>query len=71
VHLPAFACVLPTELLAACTHVPCPPYVPAHRSQLTSAQKYFVTIHPGVDICFIVALATLIDEIFQDQPRDH
>jgi hypothetical protein len=48
--------------MCPCTH----PH-PTHRSKLTSASRYFVTIHPGVDICFIVALATLIDEIFQDQ----
>jgi hypothetical protein len=29
--------------------------------------KYFVTIEPGVDAAFVVALATLCDEIFHDQ----
>eukprot|EP00877_Chromochloris_zofingiensis_P005100 jgi/Chrzof1/14591/Cz09g08190.t1 len=34
---------------------------------MTDAQKYFVHIEPGVDAAFIVALATLCDEIFHDQ----
>lgn len=29
--------------------------------------KYFVTIEPGVDAAFVVALATLCDEMFHDQ----
>jgi hypothetical protein len=40
-----------------------------YRSKLTGAQKYFVTIEPHVDAAFVVALATLCDEIFHDQPR--
>lgn len=28
--------------------------------------KYFVTIEPGVDAAFVVALATLCDEMFHD-----
>jgi hypothetical protein len=40
-----------------------------HRSKLTGAQKYCVTVEPGVDAAFVVALATLCDEIFHDQPR--
>ncbi|WIA40122.1 hypothetical protein OEZ86_013524 [Tetradesmus obliquus] len=38
-------------------------------SQLVGAQKYFVSIEPGVDAAFVVALATLCDEIFHDQQR--
>jgi hypothetical protein len=29
--------------------------------------KYFITVEPGVDAAFVVALATLCDEIFHDQ----
>jgi hypothetical protein len=32
----------------------------------TGSSKYFVTIEPGVDAAFVVALATLCDEIFHD-----
>jgi hypothetical protein len=39
------------------------------RSKLGGAQKYFVTVEPGVDAAFVVALATLCDEIFHDQPH--
>jgi hypothetical protein len=39
------------------------------RNKLTGAQKYFVAIEPNVDAAFVVALATLCDEIFHDQPR--
>jgi hypothetical protein len=33
---------------------------------VTDAHKYFVTIEPGVDAAFVVALATLCDEIYND-----
>jgi hypothetical protein len=33
---------------------------------VADVQKYFVTIEPGVDAAFVVALATLCDEIFND-----
>ncbi|KAF6261719.1 tubby C-terminal-like domain-containing protein [Scenedesmus sp. NREL 46B-D3] len=36
-------------------------------SMMTDAQKYFVTIEPGVDAAFVVGLATLCDEIFNDK----
>ncbi|WIA19859.1 hypothetical protein OEZ85_005762 [Tetradesmus obliquus] len=36
-------------------------------SMVTDAQKYFVTIEPGVDAAFVVALATLCDEIYNDK----
>jgi hypothetical protein len=37
------------------------------RSALTDADKYYVTISPGVDAAFIVALASLVDEVCHDQ----
>lgn len=38
------------------------------RSMVTpDTNKYFVRIEPGVDAAFVVALATLCDEIFHDQ----
>ncbi|KAF8061132.1 LURP-related protein [Scenedesmus sp. PABB004] len=36
-------------------------------SMVTDANRYFVTIEPGVDGAFIAALATLCDEIFNDR----
>lgn len=36
-------------------------------SVVTDAQKYFLTIEPGVDAAFVTALATLCDEIFNDK----
>ncbi len=33
---------------------------------MTDASKYFVSIEPGVDAAFIVALATLVDEFYHD-----
>jgi hypothetical protein len=38
------------------------------KSQLTESDKYFVTIEAGVDCAFVVALAILCDELFQDKP---
>jgi hypothetical protein len=38
------------------------------KSQLTDADKYFVTIEAGVDCAFVVALGILCDELFQDKP---
>jgi hypothetical protein len=46
--------------------LPCSFFVP-HRSMMTDAQKYFVTVEPGVDAAFVVALATLCDEIYNDK----
>lgn len=34
---------------------------------LSEADKYFLRIEPGVDAAFIVALAALTDEMFNDQ----
>lgn len=34
---------------------------------MTDAQKYFLTIEPGVDAAFVTALATLCDEIYNDK----
>jgi hypothetical protein len=31
---------------------------------LSNAQKYYLTIEPGVDAAFVTALATLCDEIY-------
>jgi hypothetical protein len=36
-------------------------------SVMTDAQKYFLTIEPGVDAAFVTALATLCDEIYNDK----
>jgi hypothetical protein len=38
----------------------------ACREALTTCDKYFLTISPGVDAAFMVALATLVDEIVHD-----
>jgi uncharacterized protein YxjI len=37
------------------------------REAFTTSDKYFVTISPGVDAAFIVALASLVDEVCHDQ----
>jgi hypothetical protein len=34
---------------------------------MVATSKYMVTIEPGVDAAFIIALATLVDEVFNDQ----
>lgn len=39
------------------------------RSVMTDASKYFITIEPGVDAAFVVALAILCDEVFHDERR--
>lgn len=39
-----------------------------HRSMLApGTNKYEVTIEPGVDAAFIVALGVLVDEMFHDE----
>lgn len=34
---------------------------------MSDADKYFLTIEPGVDAAFVTALVLLCDEIFNDQ----
>lgn len=36
---------------------------------MTDAQKYLLTIEPGVDAAFVTALATLCDEVYNDKER--
>jgi hypothetical protein len=36
------------------------------RNKILDKQTYFLTVQPGVDVAFMVALATLIDEMVHD-----
>ncbi len=36
------------------------------RNSMLDAQSYFLHVEPGVDVAFMAALATLIDEMFHD-----
>ena len=44
-------------------------HLPRRSMVAPEAQKYQITIEPGVDAAFVVALAVLCDEMFHDQPR--
>lgn len=35
-------------------------------NKMFNAQSYFITIKPGVDAAFVVAIAALMDEIYRD-----
>jgi hypothetical protein len=45
-------------------------YVCCRSMVAPTTSKYVVTIEPDVDAAFIIALATLVDEVFQDQRDD-
>lgn len=62
-HWAGYSCDL-TRLIAYTRHGCCHA---CYRSMVApDTNKYFVTIEPGVDAAFVVALATLCDEMFHD-----